>query len=274
MSLPCAGTDYPFSNLQQLCRDAARGDRAPLGFEAMNTRKDGSTYPVEVRATISSSLVSPKVILLANDISERKLSEERIGDLATYDRVTHLDNRRSLESRLVRTMHQVRCSGKSIALLMIKIDRPTDIRHADGQELADFAARLKSCARTNDVVAHLAGDKFVSVVESVDDVDALIARGADAVNIAFLNSTRQQIMPLPGIEASAGAPIHGSSTVGSRSLADRRFTRHPNPAKTAAQQRIVSTTVSDRHPSRTNICSTPGIAREEQMPIGTQQAAK
>ena len=49
----------------------------------MNTRKDGSTYPVEVRATISSSLVSPAVILLANDISERKLSEERRGDLAT-----------------------------------------------------------------------------------------------------------------------------------------------------------------------------------------------
>lgn len=217
MSFPRAGTDYPFSNLQQLCRDAARGDRAPLGFEAMNTRKDGSTYPVGVRATISSSLVSPAVILLANNISERKLSEERLGDLATYDRVTHLVNRRSLEIRLVRTMHQVRCSGKSLPLLMIEIGRLTDILYADGQELADkvladFAARLKSCARTNDVVAHLAGDKFVIVVESVDDVDALIARGADAVNIAVLNGTRQQIMPLPGIEASAGAPIHGSST--------------------------------------------------------------
>ena len=129
----------------------------------MNTRKDGGTYPVEVRATISSSLVSPKVILFANDISERKLSEERLGDLATYDRVTHLVNRRSLEIRLIRTMHQVRCSGKSPALLVIEIDRLTDIRHADGHEFADkvlvdFAARLKSCARTNDVVAHLAGD--------------------------------------------------------------------------------------------------------------------
>ena len=252
MSLPCVGADYPLGNLQKLCREVARGDQAPLSFEAMNVRKDGSTYPVEVRATVSSSLVMPQVILLANDISERKLSEERLGDLATCDRVTQLANRRSFEIRLVRAMQQVRCSGKSLALIMIEIDRLTDIRHAYGQELADnvladFAARLKRCTRTNDVVAHLGGDEFVIVVESVDDAkavsslatrihrnmehyflweqyqiplsasigavyfsggdedaDALLARGADAVNIAVLNGTRQQIMPLPDAHASAG----------------------------------------------------------------------
>ena len=252
MSLPCVGADYPLSELQKLCRNAAGGDLAPLSFEAVHVRKDGSTYPVEVRATVSSSLVSPQVILLANDISERKLSEERLGDLATYDSVTQLTNRRSFETRLVRAMQSVRCSGKSLALVMIEIDRLTDIRHAYGKELADnvladFAARLKGCTRAHDVVAHLGGDEFVILAESVDDVnampslaarihrkmepyflweqcqiplsasigavyfsggtecaDALLARGADAVNITVLNGIRQQILPLPGLSASSG----------------------------------------------------------------------
>ena len=252
MSLPCVGVDYPLSNLHKLCRDAANGERAPMRFETMHVRKDGSTYPVEVRATVSSSLVSPQVILLANDISERRVSEEKRGDPSTYDTVTQLANRRSFEIMLVHAMQRARCSGKSLALVMIEIDRLTDIRHAYGQELADsvlanFAARLKGCARTSDVVAHLGGDEFVILAEGVDDAnsmqpltarihrsmehhflweqcqiplsasigtvcfsggdedtDALLARGADAVNISILSGTRQLNMPLPTVYAPTG----------------------------------------------------------------------
>ena len=263
MSLPCVGADYPLGNLQKLCRDAAQGDRAPLNFEAVHVRKDGSTYRVDVRAKVSSSLVSPQVILFANDNTERKLNEEKFRDLGSRDGVTQLANRRSLEARLVGAMQRVRSSGGTLALLTIEIDRLTDIRRAYGRELADdvladFAARLKGCARANDVVAHLGGDEFVILVEGMDvakavpslvarihrkmehhfcweqcqipfsasigavyfaggdeDTDALLARGADAVNIAVLNGTNQQIMPLPGIAASAGmrAPIQSSRGV-------------------------------------------------------------
>lgn len=179
-------------------------------------------------------------------------------DPAIPDNVTPLANRRSFESRLAGAMRRVRCSKKSLALVMIEMDRLADIRHTYGHELADdvlagFATRLKECATTNDDVAHLGGDEFVILVEGVngtgampslvalihqkmepcfrweqcqipfsasvgvvyfaggdEDTDALLVRAADAVNIAVLNGSHQQIMPLPGADASAGMRTRGS----------------------------------------------------------------
>ena len=252
MSLPCLGTDYPLSDLQKLCSEAVRGDYTPLHFEAINVRKNGSTYPVEVRATVSSCGAMSQVVLLVNDISERKLNEEKLGDLVAYDSVTKLANRGNLEVRLAGAMRRTRACGKPLALLMIEIDRLTEIRHSYGQQLAnnvlaDFAARLKACARSQDVVAHLGGDEFVILIGSVEhpnatasltsrihrkmencflweqcqiplsasigevqyeggneDMEALLARAADAVSIAVLNGSRAQTTPLLDAAAAIG----------------------------------------------------------------------
>jgi diguanylate cyclase (GGDEF)-like protein/PAS domain S-box-containing protein len=251
-AVSCVSAGYPLAELQVMCREAGGMERAPMIFEALHVRKDGSTYPVEVRATLSTSTVTPQVILLSNDISERKLHEERLDNLAACDCVTQLASRRSLECRLARAMQRARATGKSLALLMIEFGRLTEIRHAYGQQLADkvladFASRLAGCARTSDVVAHLGGDEFVILVEGDDaasaapslvarihrgleryflweqcqiqlsanigtayfdgadeNADALLARAADAVNIAVLTGTRQQIMPLPRAKGSTG----------------------------------------------------------------------
>ena len=252
MSLVGMGNDYPMSNLQKLCRDAAQGNRAPLQFEAINIRKDGSTYPVEVRATVSSSGVMTQVVLLVNDISERKRNEEQLGDLVAYDSVTKLANRGNLEVKLATAMRRTCADGKPLALLMIEIDQLTEIRHTYGQQLAnnvlaDFAARLKACARSHDVVAHLGGDEFIILIGSVEhpnataslanrinrkmekcflweqcqiplsasigvveyaggdeELQALLERAADAVNIAVLNDSREQTSPLLGAAAAMG----------------------------------------------------------------------
>lgn len=177
MSLASMGADYPLSNLQRLCRDSVNGDHSPLHFEAVNIRKDGSTYPVEVRAAVSSSGTTSQVILLVNDISERKRNEEKLGDLVAYDCVTKLANRGNLEVRLAGAMRRTNASGKPLALLMIEIDRLTEIRHSYGQQLAnnvlaDFAGRLKACARSQDVVAHLGGDEFIILIACVEHPNA------------------------------------------------------------------------------------------------------
>jgi diguanylate cyclase (GGDEF)-like protein/PAS domain S-box-containing protein len=251
-ALSCVSADYPLADLYKLRGGAVRQARQPLSFEALHVRKDGSTYPVEVRATLSTSTVTPQVILLTNDISGRKLQEEMRDDLAALGSVKRLASRRSFEGRLVRAMQRARMSGKSLALLMIEFGRLTEIRHAYGQQLADmvlaeFGARLAACARASDVVVHLGGDEFVILAEAVDEVnatpslvarihrdmqryffweqcqiqmaasvgtvyfdggdedaDALLVRAADAVNIAILTGTHQQVTPLPGTSASAG----------------------------------------------------------------------
>ncbi|MEO8104641.1 MAG: diguanylate cyclase, partial [Betaproteobacteria bacterium] len=168
------GPDYPLAKLQALSMDIAAGDPGPLRFEAVHTRKDGSTYQVEVRATLSNSQTAPHLVLLANDISTRKRGESLLRRQATVDGVTGLMNRRSFESRLRFAMQRVRHDGGSLALLMIEIDHLTQIRHSYGQQvadrvLADFADRLSECTAANDLVAHLGGDEFAILVESKSD---------------------------------------------------------------------------------------------------------
>ena len=252
LSLPSIGVDYPLSKLQKLCSDAVHGDRTPLHFEASNIRKDGSTYPVEVRATVSSSGAMTQVLLLVNDISERKLNQEQLGDLVAYDSVTKLANRGNLEVRLASAMRRTNASDKPLALMMIELNKLTEIRHSYGQQLAnnvlaDFAARLKACARSHDVVAHLGGDEFVILIGSVEhpnatasltnrihrkmekcflweecqiplsasigvveyaggdeDMEALLARAADAVNVGILSGRREPTTPLLGAAADIG----------------------------------------------------------------------
>ena len=252
MSLPSIGVEYPLSKLQKLCSDAEHGDRTPLQFEAINIRKDGSTYPVEVRATVSSSGAQTQVLLLVNDISERKMNAEQLGDLVAYDSVTKLANRGNLEVRLAGAMRRTNANDKPLALMMIEIDRLTEIRHSYGQQLAnnvlaDFAARLKACARSHDVVAHLGGDEFVILINSVEhpnatasltnrihrkmdkcflweecqiplsasigvveyaggdeDMEALLARAADAVNVSILKGRQEPTTQLIGAAADIG----------------------------------------------------------------------
>ncbi len=171
VTLAHLGSGYPMDRIMALGGSAAANDSTPLRFEAAHTRKNGSTYQVEVRATVSNSEASPQIILLANDISTRKLGETILRRQATTDGVTGLMNRRSFESRLRFSMQRVRHDGGSLALLMIELGRLTEIRHSYGQQvadmvLADFADRLSKCAAANDLVAHLGGDEFIILIES------------------------------------------------------------------------------------------------------------
>ncbi|KTD30599.1 EAL and GGDEF domain-containing protein [Legionella israelensis] len=54
----------------------------PLTLEGIHRRKDGSTFPVEVRIGIFNTLYQKMVIAIARDISERKKAENKIRHLA------------------------------------------------------------------------------------------------------------------------------------------------------------------------------------------------
>lgn len=175
LTLDCIGPEYPMDKLEALGKNALLGDRLPVIFEAVHSRKDGSTYPVEVRATMSSSPVSSRIILLANDIFTRKWGE---ATLRRRDSIGHdwpdPSNRQSVESSLKGAMQRVRRHGGSLALVMLEIGGLTDIRHTHGQQVADLAMadvarRLIIGTATKDLVMHLGGDEFAILIEEVTD---------------------------------------------------------------------------------------------------------
>lgn len=136
---------------------------------------DDATYlPVLVRGTI---LRDPKgqparfagTIL---DLTDRKRYEAHIHQLAFYDPLTELPNRRLLADRLKQSLLARERSGQVIAVLLLDVDRFKWLNdthgHAAGDQLLRLiASRLRQLVQPYDTVARLGGDEFVVMLEQL-----------------------------------------------------------------------------------------------------------
>jgi diguanylate cyclase (GGDEF)-like protein/PAS domain S-box-containing protein len=112
------------------------------------------------------------VFAAARDITERKLAEKQILDLALYDSLTRLPNRRLLSERLRQIMSTSKRSGRHSALMFLDLDNFKPLNDAYGHFMGDLllvevARRLVSCVRAVDVVARFGGDEFVVVLSEI-----------------------------------------------------------------------------------------------------------
>ncbi|CAG1022303.1 hypothetical protein DOJK_01585, partial [Patescibacteria group bacterium] len=106
------------------------------------------------------------------DISERKASEEKIMQLAFYDPLTNLANRRLLQEQLKHSIEIEKREQKKLAVLMLDLDRFKQVNdslgHLAGDELLkQVAERIKTQVRQEDLVARLGGDEFVVLLEKI-----------------------------------------------------------------------------------------------------------
>ena len=119
-----------------------------------------------------------QVVVNFDDISHRKLAEKEIHELAFFDPLTRLPNRRMLMDRLHAAMSGSDRSGLYGAVLYIDLDNFKAINdllgHAVGDQLlVEVAGRVAGCLRDNDIVARLGGDEFVVLVgDLATDADA------------------------------------------------------------------------------------------------------
>jgi len=112
------------------------------------------------------------VFAAARDITERKLAEKQILDLALHDALTRLPNRRLLTERLGQTMAAGKRSGRFSALMFLDLDHfkplnDTHGHHAGDLLLIEVAQRIISCVRGVDVVARFGGDEFVVILSEL-----------------------------------------------------------------------------------------------------------
>jgi diguanylate cyclase (GGDEF)-like protein/PAS domain S-box-containing protein len=113
-------------------------------------------------------------IVLSRDITARKQAEEEIRNLAFYDVLTGLPNRRLLVDRLRSALAISARSNYYGAVLFLDLDRFKIINDTLGHGYGDLllievAARIKHCVREIDTVARLGGDEFVVLLEEVDE---------------------------------------------------------------------------------------------------------
>ena len=114
------------------------------------------------------------VLLMARDITERKNAEKQIEQLAFYDPLTSLPNRRLLKERLEMLIKKAKRSKSIGAILYLDLDNFKRINDSLGHSVGDellvkVAERLKSALRSTDTIARVGGDEFVVILDNMED---------------------------------------------------------------------------------------------------------
>lgn len=153
---------------------------------------DGRYKPVE----ITGIFVEGGRLITLQDLSQRKAAEEEINQLAYYDPLTRLPNRRLLMDRLQQALATSARHQRSGALLMLDLDNFKTVNETRGHDRGDalllqVAHRLRSCVHEDDTVARQGGDEFVVVLEDLGDSPEEAAARAEDVGQRILGVLRE-----------------------------------------------------------------------------------
>ena len=121
-----------------------------------------------------------------NDITLSNAAKEKIKNLAYYDQLTLLPNRRLLMDRLTLAKASSMRNGNEGAILFLDLDYFKKLNDTLGHDMGDLllqevAKRLSTCVRENDTVARLGGDEFVVMLEGLDPQPVAAAAQAEVV---------------------------------------------------------------------------------------------
>ncbi|RAU17228.1 hypothetical protein DN062_13750 [Nitrincola tibetensis] len=142
---------------------------------------------------------------ITREITKRKQMQDQIQQLAFYDTLTQLPNRRLLLDRLNQSLATSKRSGRHGALMFVDLDNFKPLNDTYGHFVGDLllievAMRLKSCVREIDSVARFGGDEFVVMLGELDTDPAQSITEAAAIaekirttlsNVYQLNVTRK-----------------------------------------------------------------------------------
>ncbi|MBL8489811.1 MAG: PAS domain S-box protein, partial [Rhodocyclaceae bacterium] len=142
--------------------------------------KYGERREVEIAVATIAGRENPAVLVVAVDITDRKLAEERVQYLALHDSLTGLANRILFFDRLNSAIARARRLQNSFALLFLDLDDFKPINDTLGHDAGDLALRgvaerLRGCVRESDTVARVGGDEFILLVNDVADAEAALA---------------------------------------------------------------------------------------------------
>jgi diguanylate cyclase (GGDEF)-like protein/PAS domain S-box-containing protein len=167
---------------RELTLAAAEGRHESEGWRV---RKDGTRFWANVVLTALRDEAGRLrgFSKVTRDVTERKLTEERLLHEALHDGLTGLANRALFMDRLGQAVERAkRHRDYSFAVFFLDLDRfklvNDSLGHLAGDRLlVEVGRRLKSCLRAGDTVARLGGDEFTILLDDIKDA-------GDAVRMA------------------------------------------------------------------------------------------
>jgi diguanylate cyclase (GGDEF)-like protein/PAS domain S-box-containing protein len=159
-----------------LLRDPSRHSRHECRF----IRADGSAVPVQVAASWVAATPGgdpAHLVLIVEDISDRKALEAQLLHRSLHDSLTGLPNRILFADRLQHALDRGHRERTPTCVLIIDLDGFKAINDEHGHPMGDavlvaFAERLTSVLRVSDTAARLGGDEFAIVCENTERPEA------------------------------------------------------------------------------------------------------
>jgi len=181
--------------------------------EIWNRRKNEEIYPewLTITAVVGKDGKITNYICAFFDITERKQAEDKIHNLAFYDPLCQLPNRRLLFDRLHQAVTTSARNQTCAGLLFIDLDNFKTLNDTRGHDIGDLllievGERLRTCIREIDTLARLGGDEFVVLLEGLSEDRTQAAVQARGVGEKMLKAINQPYM-LKDIEHYSSASI-------------------------------------------------------------------
>ncbi|MGZ9710718.1 EAL domain-containing protein [Glaciimonas sp. GNP009] len=148
----------------------------------------------EKEKRVAELVVANKELAFQNE--QKGMLATELNNLAFYDTLTGLPNRRLLLDRLHHAFASSERSGRDGVLMFIDLDKFKDLNDTLGHDFGDLllqqtALRLESCMRENDTVARLGGDEFVVMLGDLSEHPIEAAIQAQAVGDKILATLNQ-----------------------------------------------------------------------------------
>ncbi|WP_208508539.1 EAL domain-containing protein [Variovorax paradoxus] len=148
-------------------------------------------FEISVSRKASGAQADPRFIVILRNITESKQAADEVEQLAFYDTLTGLPNRRLLVDRIKHAIDAVPGRSRWSALLFLDLDNFKTVNDAHGHDTGDVmlkqvAQRLTACLRRGDTVARLGGDEFVVMLAELHERRLIATSETEAMGAAIL----------------------------------------------------------------------------------------
>ncbi|MCL7929183.1 bifunctional diguanylate cyclase/phosphodiesterase [Halomonas llamarensis] len=168
--------------------------------EIWNRRKNGQVFPewLTISAVSDEKARLTHYVATLNDITESKAAEQEIHQLAFYDPLTGLANRRLFLDRMAAALKDSERHAQHGVLLFIDLDNFKQVNdtlghYAGDQLLQNMARELSQMLRDTDTLARLGGDEFAVLIHALDRDVEQAARLAEGIALKLLTAIRRPI---------------------------------------------------------------------------------
>lgn len=157
-------------------------------------------------------------VVQVEDITEQRLTQDRLAHTALHDALTGLPNRTLISDRLGAAQKRSAQSGCHIGLMLIDLDDFKDVNDSLGHQAGDrlleeVARRFANCLRPTDTAARLGGDEFVILCDGLSadpdrarqEVSVIARRVHDSLSVPVdLDGTAQWVTASIGTHVAVG----------------------------------------------------------------------